>query len=114
MTGAELIRELRKSGTGEPKLAVARAVIDPAQGGDPKADAAAVVAALGASPRVGPGTVEKAKGIVAAGRWVPPEEGGAGAAIEDLILAGADPAADPAPGKKPAKAGKAAKAEAAE
>lgn len=108
MSGAELVRHLRESGTGLEKLAVARAALDPAQGGDPAADAAAVLAALDEHPRVPQATRDKARRIVADGKYVPPAGEKSGPQLEDLILAGQLPAAPKAeaPAEKPAPAEK--------
>lgn len=74
VTGKELLRKLKAHGTGEKKLEVGRAVLR----ADPKATAAAVLAALEADAAtedaaVGPGTLAKAREIVATGDWTPPK-----------------------------------------
>lgn len=74
MTGKQLVKLLRESGTGEAKLAVARAVLER----KPKASAEAVFDALKADYEagncVGEGTLAKAEQIMRDGeyRFLPP------------------------------------------
>lgn len=81
-SGAELVRKLKESGTGEAKLLVARGVLV-ARGA--KATAGDVLEAL-ALQFPGSLTVAKAKSLAAIGEWNP-EDAKPAPTIEDELLA---------------------------
>jgi len=85
-SGAELVRRLRESGTGEDKLAVCRKVL--ASAPDPRrVTSADVVAAIEAAfPHSL--TVEKAKALAETGEWAGPKSDQA-VPIEEQVLAAA-------------------------
>lgn len=81
-SGAELVRRLRESGTGEDKLAVARKVLAEKRA----ATAEDVVAALGDALGEGHMTVQKAAALAETGEWAGPKAEAA-VPIEEQILA---------------------------
>lgn len=70
--GAELVRKLRETGTGESKLAIARKVLQDVFARDKRhATAEEVLDALRGSSDVTPATVAKAEMIAETGFWSP-------------------------------------------
>lgn len=100
MSGAELVKALKESGTGPDKLRVARGVLV----NDPKATAEAVVKALEAA-EVGEGTLEKCRSLIETGKIETPKEKALD--IEDQILetAAASPPAAPKTHESPKATG---------
>ena len=90
--GAELVKALRLSGTPDDKLADARALLAAGREAGRVPTAAEVLAAMEAEGAgTSPGTLVKARAIVAGGKIRPPAR--AALAVEDARLAEA-PAAD--------------------
>jgi hypothetical protein len=87
-TGAELVKALRLSGTPDPKLRPARDLLERGRDEGRQVTAAEALAAL-EEAQVSPGTLEKARTIVASGKIAPPPS--KAPAVEDLILAEAEP-----------------------
>lgn len=92
--GADLVRRLRESGTGEDKLAVARAVLAEKGAASTSGD---VLAALEAR-FPGTLTVAKARAYCETGEWVP-DSARPLANLEDQILAGPADLGKPEPPK---------------
>lgn len=108
--GAELVRRLAKTGTGEAKLAVARTVLaDTWQHERRVASGDEVILAL-ESAGAGEGTLDKARQIRDTGEWAGPQDRTA-VPVEDQLLAEAakpepapdkaDPPPEPPPAPKP-------------
>ena len=100
--GAELVKRLKATGTGEAKLAAARRVLaDVSEQRGRVATAAEVIAGL-AEAGAGEGTLDKARQLAETGEYKGPAAA-PDLAIEDRLLA-APPADDdrPADGRRPA------------
>lgn len=93
--GAELVRALAKSGTGEAKLALCRRVLaDVYQREHRTASAAEVVEALEAAEWVGDVTLKKARELAGLPRSAAEAARGPELPIEERLLGGTLPAAD--------------------
>ena len=103
MNGAELVKKLAESGTGEGKLQIARKVLGDTYEYEGRiATTDEVILALESTFGVNHGTVGKAKLIVATGKWdvaLQPEN----VPIESRLLANESVIPQPEPEKEPEK-----------